>query len=105
MICWREFSLPHHLQRLRESMHDLLVRCLWQRHLLAEIEVNIGTNSIYFDGIGGFVIYADVSYTWLECVIMQYWKVVAYDLRQLKDHEKNYSTQWSRIDGDLTLKI
>ncbi|KAG8485789.1 hypothetical protein CXB51_019139 [Gossypium anomalum] len=39
-----------------------------------------------------FVIYSDASLTGLGCVLMQEGKVVAYALRQLKPHEKNYPT-------------
>lgn len=45
-----------------------------------------------FEDISHFVVCIDVSCTWLECPIMQHWKVVAYDLRELKDLEKNCST-------------
>ena len=39
-----------------------------------------------------YVIYSDASLNGLECVLMQEGKVVAYALRQLKPHEKNYPT-------------
>ena len=39
-----------------------------------------------------YVIYSDASLIGLRCVIMQEGKVVAYALRQLKPHEKNYLT-------------
>lgn len=39
---------------------------------------------------GGFQVYNDTSYLGLGCVFMQYGRVVAYGLRQLKTHEKNY---------------
>ncbi|KAF3683401.1 Cell differentiation protein RCD1 -like protein [Capsicum annuum] len=41
---------------------------------------------------GGFTIYYDASRIGLGCVLMQNTKVVAYASRQLKVHEKNYST-------------
>ena len=41
---------------------------------------------------GGFTIYCDASRIGLGCVLMQNGKVVAYASRQLKIHEKNYST-------------
>ena len=43
-------------------------------------------------GSGGFVVYTDASNVGLGCVLMQNDKVIAYDSRQLKDHEKNYAT-------------
>ncbi|KAA3465965.1 DNA/RNA polymerases superfamily protein [Gossypium australe] len=39
-----------------------------------------------------FVVYNDVSLNGLGCVLMQEGKVIAYALRQLKPHEKNYLT-------------
>ncbi|KAG8491074.1 hypothetical protein CXB51_014234 [Gossypium anomalum] len=39
-----------------------------------------------------FVVYSDASLNGLGCVLMQEGKVVAYALRQLKPHERNYPT-------------
>jgi hypothetical protein len=39
-----------------------------------------------------FLVYYDVSYTGLGCVLMQEGRVVAYLSQQLKVHEKNYPT-------------
>ncbi|KAG8493077.1 hypothetical protein CXB51_010417 [Gossypium anomalum] len=39
-----------------------------------------------------FVIYSDASLNGLGCVLMQEGKVIAYALRQLKSHERNYPT-------------
>nr|GEU69777.1 putative reverse transcriptase domain-containing protein [Tanacetum cinerariifolium] len=43
-------------------------------------------------GSEDFVVYCDVSIKGLGAVLMQMEKVIAYGLRQLKDHEKNYTT-------------
>ncbi|WMV09059.1 hypothetical protein MTR67_002444 [Solanum verrucosum] len=40
----------------------------------------------------GFVVYYDASRVGLGCVLMQIGKVVLYDSRKLKVHEKNYPT-------------
>jgi hypothetical protein len=40
----------------------------------------------------GYVVYTDASKKGLGCVHMQQGWVVAYALRQLKEHEKNYPT-------------
>ena len=44
------------------------------------------------DGTKGFVLYCDVSQVVLGCVFMHHGKVLAYDSRQLKVHDKNYRT-------------
>ncbi|GJW27451.1 putative reverse transcriptase domain-containing protein [Tanacetum coccineum] len=44
------------------------------------------------DGPKDFVVYCDVSEIGLGCVLMQKGKVIAYASRQLKIHEKNYTT-------------
>ncbi|GKE96018.1 putative reverse transcriptase domain-containing protein, partial [Tanacetum coccineum] len=44
------------------------------------------------DGVEDFVVYCDASNYGLGCVLMQRNKVIAYASRQLKIHEKNYTT-------------
>ncbi|GKE39072.1 putative reverse transcriptase domain-containing protein, partial [Tanacetum coccineum] len=44
------------------------------------------------EGSKDFVVYCDASYKGLGVVLMQREKVIAYASRQLKDHEKNYTT-------------
>ncbi|KAJ9565709.1 hypothetical protein OSB04_001675 [Centaurea solstitialis] len=44
------------------------------------------------EGTDNFVVYSDASHQGLGCVLMQNEKVVAYASRQLKVHEKNYTT-------------
>ncbi|GKC20805.1 putative reverse transcriptase domain-containing protein [Tanacetum coccineum] len=44
------------------------------------------------DGVEDFVVYCDASNQELGCVLMQRGKVIAYASRQLKIHEKNYTT-------------
>ncbi|GKE65865.1 putative reverse transcriptase domain-containing protein, partial [Tanacetum coccineum] len=44
------------------------------------------------DGLEDFVVYYDASGIGLGCVLMQRGKVIAYESRQLKIHEKNYTT-------------
>ncbi|KAI3704089.1 hypothetical protein L1987_74302 [Smallanthus sonchifolius] len=45
------------------------------------------------EGTDDFVVYCDASIQGLGCVLMQREKVIAYASRQLKVHEKNYTTQ------------
>ncbi|GJY56686.1 putative reverse transcriptase domain-containing protein [Tanacetum coccineum] len=51
------------------------------------------------DGPEDFVVYCDASWIGLGCVLMQRGKVIAYASRQLKIHEKNYTTH------DLELEL
>ncbi|GKD03385.1 putative reverse transcriptase domain-containing protein [Tanacetum coccineum] len=44
------------------------------------------------DGSENFVVYCDASHKGLGAVLMQKVKVIAYASRQLKVHEKNYTT-------------
>ncbi|KAI3774329.1 hypothetical protein L1987_48880 [Smallanthus sonchifolius] len=44
------------------------------------------------EGTDDFVVYCDASIQGLGCVLMQRKKVIAYASRQLKVHEKNYTT-------------
>ncbi|KAI3815783.1 hypothetical protein L1987_15465 [Smallanthus sonchifolius] len=44
------------------------------------------------EGTDDFVVYCDASIQGLGCVLMQQEKVIAYASRQLKIHEKNYTT-------------
>ncbi|GKA01932.1 putative reverse transcriptase domain-containing protein [Tanacetum coccineum] len=44
------------------------------------------------DGVEDFVVYCDASNQGLGCILMQIGKVIAYASRQLKIHEKNYTT-------------
>ena len=38
----------------------------------------------------GVIVYSDAFKRGLECVLMQYGRMIAYALRQLKSHETNY---------------
>ncbi|GJZ50133.1 putative reverse transcriptase domain-containing protein [Tanacetum coccineum] len=44
------------------------------------------------DGVEDFIVYCDASNQGLRCVLMQRDNVIAYASRQLKIHEKNYTT-------------
>ncbi|GKA26416.1 putative reverse transcriptase domain-containing protein, partial [Tanacetum coccineum] len=44
------------------------------------------------DGPDDFIVYCDASKLGVGCVLMQKGKVIAYASRQLKTHEKNYTT-------------
>ncbi|GKD26526.1 putative reverse transcriptase domain-containing protein [Tanacetum coccineum] len=56
------------------------------------------------DGLEDFVVYCDASGLGLGCVLMQRGKVIAYASRQLKIHEKNYTTHDLEL-GQLCLPL
>ncbi|GJT60704.1 putative reverse transcriptase domain-containing protein [Tanacetum coccineum] len=56
------------------------------------------------DGPEDFVVYCDASEIGLGCVLMQRGKVIAYASRQLKIHEKNYTTHDLEL-GDYDYEI
>ncbi|GJZ20495.1 putative reverse transcriptase domain-containing protein [Tanacetum coccineum] len=66
------------------------------------------------DGQKDFVVYCDASGLGLGCVLMQIGKVIAYASRQLKPHEKNYTTpdlelgavrRWIELFSDYDCEI
>ncbi|GKC91257.1 putative reverse transcriptase domain-containing protein [Tanacetum coccineum] len=58
------------------------------------------------DGPEDFVVYCDASGLGLGCVLMQRGKVITYASRQLKIHEKNYTTHDLELGADVfALKI
>ncbi|GJR56005.1 putative reverse transcriptase domain-containing protein [Tanacetum coccineum] len=59
-----------------------------------DFENNLSESSILSlpDRVKDFVVYCDASNQGLGCVLMQRNKVIAYASRQLKIHEKNYTT-------------
>ncbi|GJY08141.1 retrotransposon protein, putative, ty3-gypsy subclass, partial [Tanacetum coccineum] len=60
-----------------------------------EVRLFLGLAGYYrssLDGSKDFVVYCDASGIGLGCLLMQRDKVIAYVSRQLKNHEKNYTT-------------
>nr|GFA85238.1 hypothetical protein [Tanacetum cinerariifolium] len=65
------------------------------------------------DGPEDFVVYCDTSGLGLGCVLMQRGKLIAYASRQLKIHEKNYTTHdlelgarhWIQLFSDYDCEI
>nr|GEV27148.1 putative reverse transcriptase domain-containing protein [Tanacetum cinerariifolium] len=60
---------------------------IWRHYLLCDAPVLALPN-----GLEDLVVYCDASSLGLGCVLMQRGKVIAYASRQLKIHEKNYTT-------------
>ncbi|GJS04448.1 putative reverse transcriptase domain-containing protein [Tanacetum coccineum] len=65
-----------------------------QEEAFQTLKDNLGNAPILSlpDGVEDFVVYCDASNQGLGCVLMQRGKVISYALRQLKIHEKNYTT-------------
>ncbi|GJT14899.1 putative reverse transcriptase domain-containing protein [Tanacetum coccineum] len=57
------------------------------------------------EGSENFVVYCDASHKRLGAVLMQKEKVLAYASRQLKVHEKNYTTHDLELDAVFALKM
>ena len=55
-----------------------------------EDQIDHSTHFALPSGGGGFVVYTDASGVGLGYVLMKNDKVIAYDSRQLKEHEKKY---------------
>ncbi|GJU55954.1 retrotransposon protein, putative, ty3-gypsy subclass [Tanacetum coccineum] len=55
-------------------------------------------------GTENFVVYCDASHKGLGAVLMQKEKVIAYAFRQLKTHEKNYTTHDLEL-GDIVFAL
>ena len=68
-----------------------------------ELKTRLSTSSVLTlpKGSDGYVIYCDVSRVCLGCLLNQLDKVISYVSRQLKVHEKNYSTH----DVNLALVV
>ncbi|GJV55207.1 putative reverse transcriptase domain-containing protein [Tanacetum coccineum] len=56
------------------------------------------------EGSKDFVVYCDASHKGLGAVLMQREKVIAYASRQLKVHEKNYTTHDLELGSDLNMR-
>ncbi|GKC78474.1 putative reverse transcriptase domain-containing protein [Tanacetum coccineum] len=76
--------------------------------------LTILTQKSLLDGLEEFVVYCDASGIGLGCVLMQKGKVIAYTSRQLKIHEKNYTThdleleavrRWIELFSDYDCEI
>ncbi|KAI3802312.1 hypothetical protein L1987_30442 [Smallanthus sonchifolius] len=72
---------PYNWSETQESAFQLLKQKLCSTPILSLPE-----------GTDDFVVYCDASIQGLGCVLMQRDKVIAYASRQLKIHEKNYTT-------------
>ncbi|KAH0672236.1 hypothetical protein KY284_023323 [Solanum tuberosum] len=79
------------------SLTQKMVKFRWSddcEKSFTELKTRLTTSHVLTlpEGSNGYVIYCDASRVGLGCVLMQRGKVIAYASRQLKVHEKNYST-------------
>ncbi|GJY45049.1 putative reverse transcriptase domain-containing protein [Tanacetum coccineum] len=74
-----------HVEHLRGEEHELAFQTLKDKLCNAPVLA-------LPDGPEDFVVYYDASWIGLGCVLMQRGKVIAYTSRQLKIHERNYTT-------------
>ncbi|GKB57723.1 putative reverse transcriptase domain-containing protein [Tanacetum coccineum] len=78
---WASPKTPTEIRQFLEAAFQLLKQKLCSAPILALPE-----------GSENFVVYCDASHKGLGAVLMQKEKVIAYASRQLKVHEKNYTT-------------
>nr|GEZ06580.1 hypothetical protein [Tanacetum cinerariifolium] len=78
---WESPKTPTEIRQFLEAAFQLLKQKLCSAPILALPE-----------GSENFVVYCDASHKGLGAVLMQKEKVIAYASRQLKVHEKNYTT-------------
>ncbi|GJZ30296.1 putative reverse transcriptase domain-containing protein, partial [Tanacetum coccineum] len=78
---WASHKTPTEIHQFLEAAFQLLKEKLRSTPILALLE-----------GAENFIIYYDASHKGLGVVLMQNEKVIAYASRQLKIHEKNYTT-------------
>nr|GEX42687.1 hypothetical protein [Tanacetum cinerariifolium] len=67
--------------------------------------LTILTQKSLADGPKDFLVYCDASGIGLGCVLMQRGKVIAYASRQLKIHEKNYTTHDLKLGAQKELNM
>ncbi|GJS00891.1 putative reverse transcriptase domain-containing protein [Tanacetum coccineum] len=90
---WQREKAP----RAPSEVHSFLELAGYYRRFIENFSkisksLTILTQKSLLDGPEDFVVYCDTSGLGLGCVLMQIGKVIAYAYRQLKIHEKNYTT-------------
>ncbi|KAH0632967.1 hypothetical protein KY284_035753 [Solanum tuberosum] len=98
----RESDIPKTTFRTRYGHYEFLVMTFGLTNASAafmdlmnrELKKRLTTTLVLTlpEGTQGFVVYCDASRVGLGCVLMQNGKAIAYASRQLRVHEKNYTT-------------
>ncbi|GJZ65806.1 reverse transcriptase domain-containing protein, partial [Tanacetum coccineum] len=92
---WKTPTTPSEIRSFLGLAEESEVFCgVWSKRGFSNFENNLCDAPILTlpDGVEDFVVYCDASNQGLGCVLMQRGKVIAYASRQLKTHEKNYTT-------------
>ncbi|GJU81518.1 retrotransposon protein, putative, ty3-gypsy subclass [Tanacetum coccineum] len=81
----------------KEKLYAKFSKCKFWLQEVQFLGHVVNSNSIhvdptFLDGPEDFVVYCDASCHGLGCVLIQIGKVIAYASKQLKIHEKNYTT-------------
>ncbi|GJT01664.1 putative reverse transcriptase domain-containing protein [Tanacetum coccineum] len=86
---WKVHKIPSEIRSF------LGLACKEQEEAFQTLKDNLCNAPILslLEGSEDFVVYCDASNQGFGCVLMQRGKVIAYASRQLKIHEKNYTTQ------------
>ncbi|GJY31527.1 putative reverse transcriptase domain-containing protein [Tanacetum coccineum] len=90
-------ELSEQLQELKEKLYAKFSKCefwLQEEEAFQTLKYNLCNAPILSlpDGVEDLVVYCDASNQGLGCILMQRDKVIAYASRQLKSHEKNYTS-------------
>ncbi|GJZ16065.1 putative reverse transcriptase domain-containing protein [Tanacetum coccineum] len=90
---WASLKTPTEIRDKEEEAFQLLKQKLCSAPILALPE-----------GTENFIVYCDASHKGLSDVLMQREKVIAYASRQLKIHEKNYTTHNLELGAELNMR-
>ncbi|GKC41899.1 putative reverse transcriptase domain-containing protein [Tanacetum coccineum] len=93
---WASLTTPSEIRQFLE--HDEAFQLLKQKLCTAPILA-------LPEGSDNFVVYCDASIKGLGAILMQRMKVIAYASRQLKIHEKNYTTHDLELGAREAVKI
>ncbi|GJW76896.1 putative reverse transcriptase domain-containing protein [Tanacetum coccineum] len=96
---WGYWKAP----RTPSEVHSFLGLAWYYRRFIEDFSkiakpLTVLTRETLPDGLEDFVVYCEVSGLGLGCVLMQKGKVIAYASRQLKIHEKNYTTHYLELE-------